>query len=118
LNVVASQDGSYTSRPGKVIFLDWKVEDPTLSVITARRIGMSAFPHSSNKKALLIREQTQLELDIICTTAPIGLYLHGTDIRILHINQRLAERGFSIEEHIGKKPAIWYRIADGVEESS
>ncbi len=44
------------------------------------------------------------ELNVIYTSAPIGLCLLGTDTRYLRINQRFAEmNGFSIEEHIGKR---------------
>jgi len=65
-----------------------------------------------------IQLQRQLaEIEIIYQSAPIGLGILDTDLRIVRINERLAEiNGFPVEAHIGRTvPEILPKLADEIE---
>jgi PAS domain S-box-containing protein len=56
-------------------------------------------------------ERSLRELELVYARAPLGLALIDTDLRIVRINQALAEiNGFAVEEHIGRH--VWDMVPD------
>lgn len=73
--------------------------------------GAEAPPRSAPRLSGAFADSELLELKTIYRSAPVGLALIDRDLRVVRMNEALAEiNGFTVEEHIGR--TIWDLVPD------
>jgi PAS domain S-box-containing protein len=93
--------------------LEWQLPDRLLSLLVSgqivsdgagRRFGIVVFEDLGPMRAAeRLRDESLALLDTIFESAPVGLALHGPDLRFVRVNRELASfNGMSIDEHIGR----------------
>src|SRR5215207_1499996 len=102
--------------------LEWRLPDRLLSLLVSgqivtdgdgRDVGIVVFEDLGPMRAAeRLRDESLALLDTIFESAPVGLALHGPDLRFVRVNRELARfNGISVEEHIGRTIS---EIAPGV----
>jgi PAS domain S-box-containing protein len=102
--------------------LEWRLPDRLLSLLVSGQIvadgdgrdfGIVVFEDLGPMRAAeRVRDESLALLDTIFESAPVGLALHGPDLRFVRVNRELARfNGISVEEHIGRTIS---EIAPGV----
>ena len=93
--------------------LEWRLPDRLLSLLVSgqivtdgdgRDVGIVLFEDLGPMRAAeRLRDESLALLDTIFESAPVGLALHGPDLRFVRVNRELASfNGISVEEHIGR----------------
>ena len=93
--------------------LEWRLPDRVLSLLVSgqivtdgdgRDVGIVVFEDLGPMRAAeRLRDESLALLDTIFESAPVGLALHGPDLRFVRVNRELASfNGISVEEHIGR----------------
>jgi PAS domain S-box-containing protein len=109
--------------------LEWRLPDRLLSLLVSgqivtdgdgRDVGIVVFEDLGPMRAAeRLRDESLALLDTIFESAPVGLALHGPDLRFLRVNRELASfNGISVEEHIGRAISeLVPTVSPAVEES-
>ena len=93
--------------------LEWHVDDRALELLVSgdtvtdlegRAVGVVVFEDVGPMRAVeRARDASLALLDTIFESAPVGLALHGPDLRFMRVNRALATmNGLTVEEHIGR----------------
>ena len=93
--------------------LEWRLDGRTLHLLVSgdtvtdlegRSVGVVVFEDlGAMYAAERMRDDSLALLDTIFESAPVGLALHGPDLRFVRVNRALADmNGLSPEEHVGR----------------
>jgi PAS domain S-box-containing protein len=93
--------------------LEWHLEDRVLELLVSgdtvtdlegRAVGVVVFEDVGPMRAAeRARDESLALLDTVFESAPVGLALHGPDLRFVRVNRALATmHGLTVEEHVGR----------------